>query len=288
MRVDPHLVSLAIKDMVALNRLRVHRHPSTKSTPWYSNRLTDDDAVKLRLEELAPLYATITASSFTNLVGDALEIIVFQALKQKFTSQPRHAFHGDFALDQPKNNGRFKKTEPPHHIATSKTLKSPDFIQYGYDCGPLCIECKNYREWLYPHDSNIKQLIITAYELRAVPVLIARRLHYTTRTNLLEPAGIMAHETYYQYYPSEHKTLADKARHKRSLGFTDILATEEPHPRTVRFISSIVPKISSVMAERWTEHRSALYAYANNEMNLAQLYNAIGSPAGGKWQDYED
>jgi len=66
-----------------------------------------------------------------------------------------------------------------------------------HDAGPLCIECKNYREWVYPHDKLISELIVKAADLNAIPVLIARRIHYTTRTNLLEPAGIIAHETYY-------------------------------------------------------------------------------------------
>jgi len=31
-----------------------------------------------------------------------------------------------------------------------------------------------------------------------------------------------------------------------------------------------------------------LLAYATDKINLAQLYTAIGSPAGGKWQEPEE
>jgi hypothetical protein len=66
-----------------------------------------------------------------------------------------------------------------------------------------------------------------------IPVLIARRLHYTTLSNFLEPAGIIAHETYFQYYPADKWKLAAQAKYKRSLGFTYITAVEIPHQRTV-------------------------------------------------------
>src|SRR5262249_55412535 len=120
------------------------------------------------------------------------------------------------------------------------------------------------------------------------PVLIARRLHYTTRANFLEPAGIIAHESYYQYYPADQSERADKVRHKRSLGFTDVTASEDPHPRTTRFFGSILPKIVDDMAARWKANKDALWAYATNQIHLAQLYTRIDSPAGGKWEDREE
>ena len=82
--------------------------------------------------------------------------------------------------------------------------------------------------------------------------------------------------------------LAAEVRHKRSLGFTDVVASEEPHPRTIKFFSEILPRIVDEMATRWNRNKSALLEYAADEMNLAQLYTAIGSPAGGKWQDYDE
>lgn len=82
--------------------------------------------------------------------------------------------------------------------------------------------------------------------------------------------------------------LAERAKHKRSLGFTDVIATEDPHPRTVKFFNRILPKIVDYMGERWKANRSALVDYAVGDINLAQLYTAIDSPAGGKWEDYEN
>lgn len=161
-------------------------------------------------------------------------------------------------------------------------------MQFGYAEGGLCIECKNYREWLYPHHGIIKELIIKASELALIPVLIHRRTHYTTKTNFLEPAGIIAHESYFQYYPSDQAELAARVGHKRSLGFTDVRATEEPHPRTRKFILVTLPKIVPHMAKRWHENQAQLLRYALGQINLSQLYTEIGSPAGGKWHEFED
>jgi hypothetical protein len=115
--------------------------------------------------------------------------------------------------------------------------------------------------------------------------LVTRRLHYTTRTNLLEPAGIIAHETYFNYYPADKAELAERVKDKRSLGFTDVTATEEPHPRTIKCFEEMLPRITDEMGKRWNANKEQLVGYAHKEINLAQLYTAINSPGGGKWLD---
>jgi hypothetical protein len=288
MRVDPHLIGHAIFDLRHLNRLADHHHNSTGNKPWYANIGTTAANVQGRLAELAPLYQSVTGGGFGNQTGDALEIVVFKCLDRLYTADPKYAYQGYFDLAAPTNaEGRHPKVQPPKNIGRFATQKEADFLQFGHTAGPLCLECKNYREWIYPHHQIIIDLISKASDLNAVPVLIARRLHYTTRTNLLEPAGIIAHESYFQYYPPEHSELADKVRHKRSLGFTDIIATDEPHERTTKFISKPLPKIAPEMGKRWAANKAALVEYAQGSLNLAQLYNAIGSPAAGNWQELE-
>lgn len=286
-RVDPHLVGLAVFDLIETKRLRRHEHPATGSSPWYANPGTATSAVQERLATLAPLYASISQGGFGNLTGDALEVIANKCLQAVYASDPRFSYLGHFHLDKPKNKqNRYDKVQPPKQIGPHKTLKEADFIQFGHAAGPLCIECKNYRQWLYPHETMIKELIVKSYELCAIPVLVARRIHYSTRTNFLQPAGIIAHESLYHYYPADEVELAAKVSHKRSLGFTDVVASEEPHPRTQKFFQALLPKIVPQMAPRWNANREILLEYAQGEVNLAQLYTAIGSPAGGKWQEY--
>jgi hypothetical protein len=287
-RVDPHLVGLAILDLLEHRRLRSYAHPATATTPWYANTLTAEPAVMGRLADLAPLYASVSRGGFGNLTGDALEVIVYKTLRQIHAADPRYAYLGHFHLNEPKNqHGRYRKTQPLKSVGDRTTQKEADFLQFGHDHGVLCIECKNYREWLYPHSPLITELIIKAHDLGAIPVLVARRIHYTARTNLLEPAGIIAHESYFQYYPADKAEIAERVKHRRSLGFTDVLATEEPHPRTIKFFAQIVPAIVERMANQWRQNKETLFEYALDRINLAQLYTAIGSPAGGKWQEPE-
>jgi hypothetical protein len=229
---------------------------------------------------LAPLYASVSEGNFHNLSGDALEVIVFKCLDQIFAGNRRFAYQGQFRLDLPKVGGRYRKTSPPKNIGPHSTQKEADFFQFGHDAGPLCIECKNYREWTYPGHGIIKELIIKAADLDAIPVLIARRLHYTTRTNLLQPAGIIAHESLFQYYPADQVQLAEEAKRKDLLGFTDVTASEEPHTRTITFFTENLPMIVDRMARKWSAHKQALVDYAAEEINLAKLYTAIDSPAG--------
>jgi hypothetical protein len=285
MRVDPHLVGLAILDLLQLNRLNAHTHESTKKIAWFANLGTKASAVTERLAELAPLYAQITGNGFGNLTGDALELVIWKCLDERFLAQRRFAYQGHFDLAKPKKNGRYSRVAPPKTLNGKTTTGEADFYQFGYDEGPLCIECKNYREWFYPHQTLIKELIIKADALDALPVLIVRRLHYTTRTNFLEPAGIIAHESLLQYYPADQAALAERVKHARNLGFTDVTATEEPHARTRRFFSELLPALVPRMAASWFANRNALVAYAKDELNLAQLYTEIASPAGGKWED---
>jgi len=284
-RVDPHLVTLAIQDMIHLNRIATHRHPTSRDVPWYANIGTAADAVQAKLDTIAPLYVRLS-QTLNDKVGDALEIITYQSLSAARAAAPRYHFEGSFALDRPKNaHGRYISRKPPMQLHARITNREPDFLQHGHDAGTICIECKNRREWLYPQSQLIKHHILRCHELDAIPVFIFRRIHYSTLTNLLFPAGIIAHESLYQYYPSDEQEAVTAAKHKRSLGFTDLLATEEPHRRTVRFFTENLPRIVTPMADKWRRNRQALVEYANGDLNLAQLYNAIDSRAGRNWVD---
>ena len=288
-RVDPHLISLARKELTNHRRtIKHYTHASTGDIQWYTNTRAEDGKVLAKLNTVAPLYREITSQPFKKVVGDALEVITYKCLLNLKNRERRFAFHGSFDLSAPKLQGCFKKTEPTQNISGSTTEKRADFILFGHNSGPICIECKNYREWIYPHHHAIKELIQKSLELGAIPLLIARRLHYTTLTNFLQPAGILAHESYFQYYPSDKAEIANRVKDKRSLGFTDVLATEEPHERTSKFFNELLPRINEPAADKFSRNKEALQAFVDDEINLAQLYNAIGSPAAGNWVEAEE
>jgi len=286
-RVDPHLLGLAIMDLQELGRLKVSKHEATGAQKWYANRLTKSEEIEPRLNELAPIYAETLKAS--NSVGDALEVITEKAISASFEGKNRFAYQGHFLMDEPRDkHGRLRKIQPPKAVGPHHTNKEADFILFGFDQGPLCVECKNYREWFYPHHEEIKSTIIKSYELGSIPVFVGRRIHYTTRENFFAPAGIVFHESFYQYYDPEDAELAAKAKEKTLLGFSDIRASHHPEQRTLRFFNHYLPQLIENAAPRWAATRDSAYAYAKNEMNLAQLYTEIGSPAGGKWVTPEE
>ena len=95
----------------------------------------------------------------------------------------------------------------------------------------------------------------------------------------LGPAGILFHESLFQYYPADQQALADAVRNKKLLGFSDIDTSEEPHAITRSFLGQTVPTVIERTAERWAANRDALVAYAKLELDRKELYRAIGSPA---------
>ena len=272
-RVDPGLLGLAIKDLIEQRRLATHTHPATKKLRWLSNPATGTNRVKEKLDVIAPIYDNINKDGFGNLVGDALEIVIFKCLLAVERERPRYTFQGTFDLTGPKNGqGRYNKTDPPKSIGNKTTNKQADFLQFGYDDGHLCIECKNYREWIYPHHQAIKDTIIKAYELGSIPLLVARRIHYSTFTNLLKPSGIIGHQSLFQYYPADQSDLAVKVKDKNGLGFTDVTAIEQPHRISLEFFLNNLSEVVGIAGPIWKTNRQLLYDYANNEVDLKSLY----------------
>ena len=156
-----------------------------------------------RSQQTLILKPCIAAGRLHPFRNGLLEVIVYKALKNINEEHPRHTFDGAIDLEGPKHpDGRYKKTDPPLILSGNRTTKPVDFVLHGFEHGSLLIECKNLREWVYPHHGLIKELIQKALDLNATPLLVARRIHYSAIRNLLEPAGIIAHETYNQFYPS--------------------------------------------------------------------------------------
>ncbi len=285
MKVDPHILGLAIMDLLARDVITEHAHSGVKN--WYAYKRIQPEPVAAKLAAIAPVYRSISQGDFPNKVGDALEIILLKTLQTLRNTDPRFNYLGSFLLDRPKNaQGRYVKVEPPQTVSGGTTKKQADFMLMGFEEGIISIECKNYREWLYPSHTQIRELIIKSYETNTLPLLVQRRIHYSTISNFLVPAGIMAHETLLQYYPEDEVALAEDVKRARGLGFTDVTASYDPHDRTKRFFTETLPKIVPSMAGAWAKNRDALYDFALGKQNIAQLYTSIGSPAGGKWKNF--
>jgi hypothetical protein len=72
-----------------------------------------------------------------------------------------------------------------------------DFVLSNPAAGWAGVEVKNKREWMYPGNKDIRELLSKALTVDAVPVLIARRIPFVT-FRLLSPCGLIIHQTYNQ------------------------------------------------------------------------------------------
>jgi hypothetical protein len=63
------------------------------------------------------------------------------------------------------------------------------------------IEAKNIRAWMYPDRKEVIDLLSKCLALDVVPVLIARRIQFST----LNACGVIVHQTYNQLFPTARR-----------------------------------------------------------------------------------
>jgi hypothetical protein len=143
-------------------------------------------------------------------LGQTLEIAVYRALKEQSAF---HTFGAFLDLDSHDDSTLYQKEEQPSSASGLTMIGRADFVLASKDSGLVAVEVKNVREWLYPDRLEIRELLAKAVAINAVPVLIARRMPYVT-FRLLNPCGVIVHQTYNQRFAQADQELADKARHK--------------------------------------------------------------------------
>jgi len=270
--VDPHLLGIALQDLVTRRRVLELTHPSTRQT-WYAYpRQHKDKTPRLdKLNAVAQIHTELARASED--IGDALEAAICTALLNIGA-----AFHGR-VKEIPETNS-FHKMPPPQELPEHRTNRLPDFILYDRRAGAINIECKNTREWVYPKSNDLKQVIITAYELGTTPLLVSRKIHHTASTNLMFPAGILIHQSFNQYYPTYLSELAGKANDVDLLGYSDIIiGTTEPTYHTQHFFTSLLPNLAASAHAKFERYKKDLYAFAKEEIPIEELYKIIDSPA---------
>ncbi len=168
-----------------------------------------------------------------------MEIAVFRALKTQSTL----AFFGSYPnLDQHDNATLYAKEEPPSTLSgrAIPNAKKFDFLISYPTAGFAGIEIKNVREWFYPDREEVRDLLFKCCHLDVIPILVARRIHYST-FSVLNPCGVLIHQTYNQLYPTTNAALAEKVKVKTLLGYHDVRVGNEPDTRLIRFIHNNLP-----------------------------------------------
>jgi len=130
----------------------------------------------------------------------------------------------------------YSKEEPPSSLSGNQIPggKQLDFLVHHKTAGHAGLELKNIREWIYPDRDEIRELLAKCCALDVVPVLIARRIHFST-FSVLNPCGVLIHQTFNQLYPNSRKALAEAVKDKNLLGYHDVRVGNNPDQRLTTF-----------------------------------------------------
>jgi hypothetical protein len=281
-RVHPHVLTVARQ---ALEQRGIVSHRMT-ILPWYFLTSSNDAAIDQRLAELLPIQRR--AQRLNREVGQALEIAVLRALKQ----QDELEFFGDFLdLNDHDDSTLYRKEEPPaaisgHRIPGDKQL---DFLLRHPDAGYAGLEAKNIREWLYPDRVEIRDLLLKCCALDAVPVLVARRIAYAT-FRVLQPCGVVFHETFNQLYPNSAAEVAEQVREKTLLGYHDVRVIDgadagNTHTRLAKFLGENLPSVLPAARESFEQFKDLLNAYAKGHYTYKEFAGRASRRSRGEDED---
>jgi hypothetical protein len=277
-RIDPHILTDVRNRLVQEGSIGVMNY---SGAPWYFASNTGREAVNERLNKLIPVYRACHAAG--SRIGQTLEITTYRAL----CALPNADFSGRFRdLAEHDDSKMYKKEEPPQHIGTRelKGNERLDFILRTTNAGPIAIECKNVRHWMYPHVEEIIEVLRKCLALDAVPVLIARRIPFVTFT-VFSRCGFIVHQTYNQLFPQADAELAAQARDKTLLGYHDIRTGNEPDARLLKFITVNLPNIVAPARAKFEEYKDLLEAYASGDKHYDEFTARVLRRSRGENED---
>jgi len=236
---------------------------------WFHLPDVDPASLEARLAILAPLMNR--KGDLTTRIGQTLEIATFRALSAQSTLQ----FLGHFRdLDDHDDSTPYSKVEPPTFLSGNSTSGELDFLVQYNGAGFAGLELKNIREWFYPARTEVRELLLKCCSLNLVPVLIARRIHISL-FNVLNPCGVITHQTYNQLYPYSEAPLAEQVSHKDLLGYHDIRVGNAPDARLTHFIHVNLPSLLPTARKQFDRFRDVLADYANQRFDYPTLVHEI-------------
>ncbi|WP_246251967.1 hypothetical protein [Allomesorhizobium camelthorni] len=283
-RVNPHLITAARNYLVKAGVIAARR---VGAVAWYHLPDTPEEHLVQRHSEQEPTYREITSGKLTKRVGQTLEIAVQRALE---SGTGLDHFGRFIDLSEHDDSSLYRKEEPPSHIGTRclSGKQKLDFLVRAHGNGALWvgIEVKSTRPWVYPQQDELLELLRKCAALDIVPVLIARRIPYVTG-HLFRRCGLITWETLRQRYPASDAELAERARHKRILGFADISLGNEPDGPLLNFIGKNLPKLIPEARERFDEYKDLLTSYAFAEISYNEFAARVRRRSDGQNEDFD-
>src|ERR1051325_2250731 len=286
-RIDPHILT-PVRRQLEKEGLISRRNES--GTPWYYLSEAPKPLIEERLSLQLPVWQAIQADNLKKRVGQSLELAIYRAL---LFQDALPDYLGAFLdLNDHDDSTLYSKEEPPRRLGKRTMDGRLDFLVRHPDAGWAGIEAKNIREWMYPDRDEIFQLLSKCFQLNAVPVLIARRIHFSTFA-VLNACGVVIHQTFNQFFPESETKLADQARHKHNLGYHDIRPRNTPDARLSRFVSTDLPKVLPEHRARFETHQDIIGAYVASEMSYREFAarvrrRRLGQNEDHDWEDSDD
>ena len=177
-------------------------------------------------------------------------------------------------LDDHDDSTAYHKIEPSLVISGRKIEKGPlDFVVFE-PAGMAGIEVKNYRTWIYPDITEVKNLLWKCSDVGAVPVIISRRVPFIT-FRLLNLSGCLVHQTYNQLYATADAELAALTRDKDLLGYHDVRVGNEPDKRLTKFIREHLPDLVEGAKGTFEKFSPAHLAYGSGAINYTEWVKLI-------------
>lgn len=282
-RIDPHILTEA---RTALVQQGIIITTQQSNTPWYYLTGSDPEVVARRLSELDALHRQTQNPQFTMLLGQTLEIAIFRALR----SQTLLEYLGHFRdLDAHDDGTLYSKEEPPSWLSGRQIPgeKKLDFLIRHPESGYAGIEAKNIRQWMYPDREEIRAMLFKCCSLDVVPILISRRIHYST-FSVLNPCGVLLHQSFNQLYPNAGKGLAEKVKDKQLLGYHDVRVGNEPDARLIRFIHQNLPQVLPSARDAFEAFKDLLLGYATGEHSYKSFAARVKRRSHGKPEDFPE
>lgn len=281
MRIDPHVLTEARNQMIAAG---VMQRVMRQNAPWYHLAEADQAVIDERLQVLVPMHREFQRLGMR--IGQALEIAVFKALRM----QNQMLFFGHFKdLDAHDDSTLYQKEEPPQAVSANAMPgdRSLDFLANTTAAGLAGIEVKNIREWIYPNREEVIELLLKCCSIDAVPVLIARRIHFST-FHLLSRCGVLFHQTYNQLLPATAAALAERVRHKEAFGFHDIRVGNNPDARLQKFIGHNLPKVLPEARRAFDHYKDLLMSYGAGEIDYTEFAARSRRRSEGTNEDFDE
>lgn len=278
-RVDPHILTPVRNLLVKEKRL------IKIENLWFARAIEDSQRLADKLARIRPVQTQISRGSFTKRLGQTLEIAVFKALMAANLN-----FTGGFLdLTDHDDSIMYQKEEPPRSFSGRRMPGKTqfDFIVFDDEAGPIGVEVKNIREWLYPTQTEIRELSFKAATADCVPVLVGRRIPFVTRL-LFEQCGFVFFESFNQLYPSSETALAALASDKDLLGFHDIRVGNEPSPLLQSFVSNdLIPRARGGR-QLFRQYSDLVFGFGTGEYSYQSFAARVRRRRSGRNEDSDE